>query len=142
MRLLLAAALTTTLVVGGVALLQRDGDGDANRQFCTQLESLATLDETLATLDATALAGAARDLRDLRVDAPSTLHDDLDVLVAFTDQLSAAVAASPSSEERAVTQVAETADMDAVAAAGEAVEGYARAECDVTFAALADTTAG
>jgi hypothetical protein len=139
LRLLVAAALTAAVAAGFVARQGEDAaDGAA---FCDELAAAADIEQVLSTLDPAALRDVSTLLADLRERAPVGLAADLDVLARFTGDLAEVVAANPGREEQATEDLARDADLARLADAGQSVERYAGATCDVALATTVETTA-
>ena len=129
LRLLLATAVTAT--VAAVAFMLVEQESPSSGEVCEEITLVQHLDETLATLDPLSVSGASTQLRVLHEGSPEAIRDDIGVLLAFTEELVAAVQDAPGHEEQAVEDVARRTDLDAVAEAGTAVQAYARDTCGI-----------
>ncbi len=129
MRLLLATAVTATVLTAGYFVAQQDGPG--SEAFCEQLSVVVDVDAVLATLDPLSISAAATQLRALHEVAPPSVRDDVGALLAMTDDLVAEVELPAGNEERAAGAVARRTDLDRIAEAGTAVQAYARDTCGI-----------
>ncbi len=127
LRLLLATAVTATVAAGAYTFVQQQAP--TSDAVCEQFAVVRDVDQTLATLDPLSISGASTQLQVLHDEAPDAIRDDIGVLLAFTQDVVDAVEAAPGHEEQAVEDVARRADLDAVAAAGTAVQAFARDTC-------------
>ncbi len=138
LRRLLVVAVLVVVVAGGVGayvFVQSRGETASVPVFCERLADAQDLDQSLATLDPTTLGPQTGALqRALRV-APADIAPQLTTLTAFVEQLTAAVSASPTNKREALVDALEErqGEIDAVTAAGRAVQEWSLANCGIAL---------
>jgi hypothetical protein len=130
--LLLAIGLAGSAAAGLVACSSEPERSVAN--YCTQAETLRTLDEDLASGDPVRISARATDLRLLREVAPSDIEPSVAVLVDVTDDF--ATTAGTATDRDDVAKVVfrgRSDDLPAIEAAGTAVASYTTQNCEVAL---------
>ena len=129
---LLLTVLLAAAIIGGVVwfLTNRPQTRSAAR-LCEELTSVASLSQSIATLDPTTLGPQVADLQRATKVAPSDIQAQLTELATFVEEIADAVRASPTEKKEALTSaLAERqSQVDAVSAAGQAVEAWSVANC-------------
>jgi hypothetical protein len=128
-----AAAVALVAVLGASGC--SDGPGRSVEALCERLGAVAGLDEALAQGDLGVLAEQAASLRDAVEVAPEDVEPALEQLATTVEQVSATAATAGGDPRDAVQDGLDGAlprdpgGTGSLTGAGEAVEGWARANC-------------
>lgn len=108
--------------------------------FCERLALAQDLDQSLATLDPTTLGPQTGALQRALSVAPDDIKPQLATLTAFVEQITAAVSASPTNKRDALVNALEQrqGEINAVTAAGRAVQEWSSANCGISLNGTAD----
>lgn len=129
-RRLVLVALTATTAVAVLATGCSEDPEPSVANFCSQVETLRTLDEDLASGDPVRIQARADDLRLLQQVAPAEIEPSVAVLLGVTDNF-ARTAGTATERDAVADQVfrGRSEDIAAIEAAGTAVSDYGRENC-------------
>ena len=132
LRRLTLAAVGAVLITAAMATGCSDDPEPSVANFCSQVETLRTIDEDLASGDPVRIQARAEDLRLLQQVAPAEIEPSVAVLRGVTDDF-ARTAGTASDPDEVANQVFQgrSGDIVAIEAAGTAVSDYARDNCSL-----------
>lgn len=129
-RRLALTALSAVLATTALATACSDDPEPSVANFCSQVETLRTIDEDLASGDPVRIQARADDLLLLQQVAPAEIEPSVAVLRGVTDDF-ARTAGTATDRDEVADQVfrGRSGDIVAIEAAGTAVSDYARDNC-------------
>ena len=130
------AAVALVIVLAVVLLAGRGGPTRSSAAFCRKISDVSALSDALASGDGTQIRAATERLHRAEQVAPPQIAPKVQVLAAYADGLSASIATAgndPGAVDAALAAaVRDQADQNAtVVEAGNAVQYYTKATCDV-----------
>lgn len=143
MRRLVLVVIVLLVAAGGTGayvFIQGRDETASVPVFCERLALAQDLDQSLATLDPTTLGPQTGALQRALNVAPADIKPQLATLTAFVEQITAAVSASPTNKRDALVNALEQrqGEIDAVTAAGRAVQEWSSANCGISLNGTAD----
>lgn len=142
-RRLALVALSAVLATAALTTGCTDDPEPSIANFCSQVETLRTIDEDLASGDPVRIQARADDLRLLQQVAPAEIEPSVAVLLGVTDDF-VRTAGTATDRDEVADQVfrGRGGDIVAIEAAGTAVSDYARTNCalDLTGGSSPTTT--
>jgi hypothetical protein len=137
------AVVVVVAVAIGVVLFVRSRQVTRSAEaLCEQLTAAQDLDQSLTTLDPATLDPQVTALRRAAQVAPADIAPSVDTLADFVGQLAGAVDDAGGDPTQALTAALEARQdrVDAVTAAGTAVQGWAAANCGLDLGRTGTTT--
>ena len=127
-------------VAGAYVFIQGQEEPASVPVFCERLALAQDLDQSLATLDPTTLGPQTGALQRALNVAPADIKPQLSTLTVFIEQITAAVSASPTNKREALVNALEQrqGEIDAVTAAGRAVQEWSSANCGISLNGTVD----
>ena len=135
-------AVVVAVAVGAVLFVRSRQVERSTEALCAQLTTAQDLDQSFTTLDPATLDPQVTALRKAAEVAPSDIAPSVDTLADFVGELAGAVEDAGGDPTEALTAALEARQdrVDAVTAAGTAVQGWAAANCGLDLGRTGTTT--
>jgi hypothetical protein len=138
----LAVVVVAAVAVGAVLFVRSRQVERSTEALCAELTAAQDLDQSFTTLDPTTLDPQVTALRKAAEVAPSDIAPSVDTLAEFVGELADAVDDAGGDPTEALTTALEARQdrVDAVTAAGSAVQAWAAANCGLDLGRTGTTT--